>query len=65
VTPVERESSVERLASLVYGLLMAYIWFWILVGAVMVVGLVVKLVFLAAPGVAATAPKRAPMPMPS
>jgi len=39
-----RESAVERLASLVYRLLQAYAWFWLLVGAVMVVGLVVKLV---------------------
>ena len=42
--PMERESAVERLASLVYRLLMAYIWFWILICAVMVVGFVVKLV---------------------
>jgi hypothetical protein len=43
VAPVERESSVERLASLVYRLLMAYIWFWILLAAVVVVGMLVHL----------------------
>ena len=40
-----KESAVERLASLVYSLLMAYIWLWILIAALMVVGVVVKLVF--------------------
>jgi hypothetical protein len=43
--PKERESAVERLASLVYSLIMAYIWFWILLAALMLVGYVVSRVF--------------------
>lgn len=39
--PKERESAVERLASLVYRLLMAYIWFWI---AILVIGTVAYVV---------------------
>jgi hypothetical protein len=41
----ERESAVERLASLVYSLLMAYIWLWILLGGFMVVGYLASRVF--------------------
>jgi len=40
--PVERESAVERLASLVYRLLLAYVWFWVLLVALMFIGFLVK-----------------------
>jgi len=33
----ERRSAVERLASLVYGLLLAYVWFWVVI---LVIGIV-------------------------
>jgi hypothetical protein len=38
----ERQSAVEKLASLVYGLIVAYLWFWILIAALGFVILAVK-----------------------
>jgi hypothetical protein len=41
----ERGSAVERLASLVYDLIVAFVWFWILLFVFMVAGLAIRHIF--------------------